>query len=97
VNPTQSPALGLRWAARIRAWSAGGELRDARKILATKPLAARSHDVYCFFDNTDAKLRAPFDAQTLMRRWAPSRRHSRKVVTSFRARTLRASSRAHAF
>jgi uncharacterized protein YecE (DUF72 family) len=22
--------------------------------------------VYCFFDNTDVKLRAPFDAQTLM-------------------------------
>jgi uncharacterized protein YecE (DUF72 family) len=25
-------------------------------------------DVYCFFDNTDAKLRAPQDAQTLMRK-----------------------------
>jgi uncharacterized protein YecE (DUF72 family) len=55
-----------RWAARIRAWSAGGEPRDARKILAAKPPAAKSRDVYCFFDNTDAKLRAPFDAQTLM-------------------------------
>jgi uncharacterized protein YecE (DUF72 family) len=24
--------------------------------------------VYCFFDNTDVKLRAPRDAQTLMRK-----------------------------
>jgi hypothetical protein len=24
--------------------------------------------VYCFFDNTDVKLRAPFDAQTLRRK-----------------------------
>jgi uncharacterized protein YecE (DUF72 family) len=54
-----------RWATRIRAWSAGGEPRDARKIVATKSPAAKSRDVYCFFDNTDAKLRAPFDAQTL--------------------------------
>jgi uncharacterized protein YecE (DUF72 family) len=41
-----------RWATRIRDWSAG---RDPC-------------DVYCFFDNTDDKLRAPRDAQTLMRK-----------------------------
>jgi uncharacterized protein YecE (DUF72 family) len=41
-----------RWAARIEAWHSG-----------PKPL-----DVYCFFDNTDVKLRAPFDAQSLMRK-----------------------------
>jgi uncharacterized protein YecE (DUF72 family) len=26
--------------------------------------------VYCFFDNTDAKLRAPQDARTVMRKLA---------------------------
>jgi uncharacterized protein YecE (DUF72 family) len=29
---------------------------------------SRSRDVYCYFDNTDVKLRAPVDAQTLMRK-----------------------------
>lgn len=37
------------------------------KIEPARKPAARARDVYCFFDNTDAKLRAPFDAQTLMR------------------------------
>ncbi len=42
-----------RWAERIRGWHRGG---------------ARPRDVYCYFDNTDVKLRAPVDAQTLMRK-----------------------------
>jgi uncharacterized protein YecE (DUF72 family) len=29
---------------------------------------SRSRDVYCYFDNTDVKLRAPVDARTLMRK-----------------------------
>jgi uncharacterized protein YecE (DUF72 family) len=29
---------------------------------------ARSREVYCYFDNTDVKLRAPVDARTLMRK-----------------------------
>jgi uncharacterized protein YecE (DUF72 family) len=29
---------------------------------------SRLRDVYCYFDNTDVKLRAPVDAQTLMRK-----------------------------
>jgi uncharacterized protein YecE (DUF72 family) len=41
-----------RWAERIRSWQRGSEPRD----------------VYCYFDNTDVKLRAPVDAQTLMRK-----------------------------
>jgi hypothetical protein len=28
--------------------------------------AKRARDVYCYLDNTDLKLRAPFDARTLM-------------------------------
>ena len=57
------------WARRIRAWSAGREPVNARKIVdvgATRRAGGR--DVYCFFDNTDAKSRAPFDALTLMRK-----------------------------
>jgi uncharacterized protein YecE (DUF72 family) len=56
-----------RWARRIRAWSSGSEPEDAHKVLQKKPSSAGPRDVYCFFDNTDVKLRAPFDAQTLMR------------------------------
>ena len=55
-----------RWAARIRAWSQGGELVDSRKAcpgLAPAPRKAR--DVYCYFDN-DMKVHAPFDARKLM-------------------------------
>jgi uncharacterized protein YecE (DUF72 family) len=29
---------------------------------------SRQRDVYCYFDNTDVKLRAPVDAKTLMRK-----------------------------
>jgi uncharacterized protein YecE (DUF72 family) len=57
-----------RWARRIRAWNAGSEPADARKIVDTKSARSRARDVYCFFDNTDAKSRAPFDAQTLMQK-----------------------------
>jgi uncharacterized protein YecE (DUF72 family) len=60
-------ALG-RWAKRIAAWHRGDEPESASKISPGYKPAARPRDVYCFFDNTDAKLRAPFDAQTLMRK-----------------------------
>jgi uncharacterized protein YecE (DUF72 family) len=55
-----------RWATRIRAWADGDEPKDADRIgKAAAP--ARHRDVYCYFDN-DYKVRAPFDAQTLMRK-----------------------------
>lgn len=57
-----------RWAQRIRAWHRGGEPADARKISSKKPPGSKPRDVFCFFDNTDVKLRAPVDAQTLMRK-----------------------------
>jgi uncharacterized protein YecE (DUF72 family) len=56
-----------RWARRIRCWSEGSEPDDAKKVLDRKPPAMKERDVYCFFDNTDVKLRAPVDAQNLMR------------------------------
>jgi len=53
-----------RWAARIRAWSNGGEPADAHRI-STKPAPKRrARDVYCYFDN-DIKVHAPFDARRL--------------------------------
>jgi len=53
------------WARRIEAWHQGTEPADAARI--ARPLKkAPARDVYCFFDNTDVKLRAPFDARKLM-------------------------------
>ncbi|MBV9990539.1 MAG: DUF72 domain-containing protein [Alphaproteobacteria bacterium] len=60
------------WTKRIRAWASG---RDAAGPRASKTLAPprKSRDVYVYFDN-DAKVRAPFDAQALMRRVEPALR-----------------------
>jgi uncharacterized protein YecE (DUF72 family) len=85
-----------RWAGRIRAWHKGSEPADAEKISTRKPPSKRSRDVYCFFDNTDVKLRAPFDAQTLMRKLRLPRRNipvesfAPRVARSVTARTPRA-------
>lgn len=55
-----------KWARRIKAWHRGSEPKDATRVAKRAPRARRARDVYCFFDNTDVKLRAPFDAQSLM-------------------------------
>jgi uncharacterized protein YecE (DUF72 family) len=57
-----------RWAERIHAWSIGTEPADTKKASPETTHDHVNRDVYCFFDNTDAKLRAPRDAQTLMRK-----------------------------
>lgn len=86
-----------RWAERIAAWAAGGEPRGALKISSSRAAPRNSRDVYCYFDN-DYKVRAPFDAQTLMRklglRWeaaevkvdAPVRRRSPRTKAEEAAR-----------
>ena len=60
-----------RWAARIAAWHDGAEPEDlpdgSVRVGPRAPLRA-ARDVYCYFDNTDVKLRAPADARALMRR-----------------------------
>jgi uncharacterized protein YecE (DUF72 family) len=66
------PAALKRWADRVQAWSAGGEPEDlpegAVRVAPCSPLAPVGvRDVYCYFDNTDVKLRAPADARNLMR------------------------------
>jgi uncharacterized protein YecE (DUF72 family) len=57
-----------KWAKRIQAWQRGSEPRGVQKISKLKPATAKPKDVYCYFDNTDVKLRAPVDAQALMRK-----------------------------
>jgi uncharacterized protein YecE (DUF72 family) len=56
-----------RWAARVRAWSAGSQPDDAKLISGKPPRKRASRDVYCYFDN-DIKVHAPFDARALMDR-----------------------------
>lgn len=54
-----------RWARRIAAWHRGAEPADAIRVSSARPPSGKPRDVFCFFDNTDVKLRAPFDAQAL--------------------------------
>ena len=54
-----------RWAARLQAWSDGGQPEDAHLISAKAPARRASRDVYCYFDN-DVKVHAPFDARALI-------------------------------
>jgi uncharacterized protein YecE (DUF72 family) len=56
-----------KWARRIRAWSRGRPPSDVT-LLPPAVSTPRPHDVYCYFDNTDEKLRAPADALRLMRK-----------------------------
>jgi uncharacterized protein YecE (DUF72 family) len=57
-----------RWATRIAAWHRGTEPLDANKAAPSRRPVQRQRDVYCYFDNTDVKLRAPYDAQTLAKK-----------------------------
>lgn len=54
-----------RWAARIRAWTGGGQPGDAQLISARAPPRRASRDLFCYFDN-DIKVHAPFDARRLI-------------------------------
>jgi uncharacterized protein YecE (DUF72 family) len=66
------PAALSRWAARIRTWHAGREPAElppgAVRVGPLAPRRGSGRDVYCYFDNTDVKLRAPADARSLIRR-----------------------------
>jgi uncharacterized protein YecE (DUF72 family) len=54
-----------RWAARIRAWTSGGQPDDAR-LMSSKAAPKRARrDLFCYFDN-DIKVHAPFDARRLI-------------------------------
>jgi len=66
------------WADRIRKWRGGSDAGKDKITTASMP--KRPRDVYCYFDNTDVKLRAPVDAQTLMRKLGIERRSTRARV-----------------
>jgi uncharacterized protein YecE (DUF72 family) len=53
-----------QWAARIQAWLEG---KEAQGEHAGPPARRKKRDVYVYFDN-DAKVRAPFDAISLIKR-----------------------------
>jgi uncharacterized protein YecE (DUF72 family) len=61
-----------RWAQAIRAWRRGREPSDlppdAVRVDGPAPPRPGGRDVFCYFDNTDVKLRAPADARGLMDR-----------------------------
>jgi uncharacterized protein YecE (DUF72 family) len=57
-----------RWAQRVAAWSLGSQPDDAHLADPAQGPTHRAHrDIYCYFDN-DIKVRAPFDAATLLQK-----------------------------
>jgi uncharacterized protein YecE (DUF72 family) len=60
-----------RWAVRVVDWANGREPRDAERIL-NQAGAKRKRDVFVYFDN-DKKVRAPVDAQSLVKRTSKSK------------------------
>jgi uncharacterized protein YecE (DUF72 family) len=58
------PKALARWVQRIHAWTSGEEAQGDH---AGPPARRRARDVYVYFDN-DAKVRAPFDARSLIKR-----------------------------
>jgi uncharacterized protein YecE (DUF72 family) len=69
-----TPAALDAWARRIRAWRAGREPRGGERASPKRARPRAARDVYCYFDNTDVKLRAPADAQSLARRLRSAKR-----------------------
>ena len=55
------------WACRVAAWATGNEPSDAECVIRKPASRRKARDVYVYFDN-DAKVRAPFDAQALIKR-----------------------------
>ncbi len=64
VNGYDTATLRL-WAQRIQLWRQGRSPKDSLNILDSKS-DGRRRDVFVYFDN-DVKVRAPQDAQTLMK------------------------------
>ncbi|HKO87724.1 MAG TPA: DUF72 domain-containing protein [Burkholderiales bacterium] len=79
-----------RWASRIKAWTQGGEPKDAHRITDLPLLKHASRDIYCYFDN-DYKVRAPFDAKGLMDRLGVEWEHTLPEVKASRMAPSRSS------
>ena len=56
-----------RWAAKFKRWRAGGEPKDAERVLDKPAKRRASRDVYAYFDN-DVKVCSPRDAAGLAKR-----------------------------
>ena len=64
-----TPQALKRWGDRIEAWNHGSQPGDPQLIAPKqKPKARKSREVFCYFDN-DIKVRAPFDARSLLERF----------------------------
>jgi uncharacterized protein YecE (DUF72 family) len=50
------------------------------RLAAPAPFAPGGRDVFCYFDNTDVKLRAPADARALMARLGLARAYDRHAL-----------------
>jgi uncharacterized protein YecE (DUF72 family) len=68
ANGYDAPAIDA-WAHRIVTWSRGGEVADGMHVSEEPGQKLASRDVFVYCDN-DAKVRAPFDAQSLHTRIA---------------------------
>jgi uncharacterized protein YecE (DUF72 family) len=56
----------LDWlATRLKLWRKGQQPKDVKLVAAKRKY--EEHDLFVYFDN-DAKVHAPFDAQTLVRK-----------------------------
>jgi uncharacterized protein YecE (DUF72 family) len=55
------------WARRVVEWATGGEPADAERVIDKAAPKRPVRDVHIYFDN-DAKVRAPFDAKSLVAR-----------------------------
>jgi uncharacterized protein YecE (DUF72 family) len=55
------------WACRVAAWATGNEPGGTECVIRKPAAKLKARDVYVYFDN-DAKVRAPFDAQALIKR-----------------------------
>lgn len=56
-----------QWTIRVAAWARGTEPADAERVVKSAGPKLPARDVFVYFDN-DVKVRAPFDAQSLMAR-----------------------------
>lgn len=64
-----TPQALKRWGDRIEAWNHGQQPTDPQLIAPRqKPKVRKSREVFCYFDN-DIKVRAPFDARSLLERF----------------------------
>ena len=66
-----------RWADWVLKWASGGQ-PATDNILKNKPAKSKPRDVFVYFDN-DTKVRAPFDAQSLIKRVTPNQSPSPKT------------------